>query len=603
MRSSYMLINLRLSRRYLIVVLVTIIISISLSSKTFAVCGVSYGSGSSGGAAGAAGGNGSIGGDGGCGLSGAGGGGGAGSGGSAAGGNGGNGAGGSLVLKNTSGSMTVSGTIDARGGSSSTTNGGTVKLFYTGSAPSTSGISSGRTYTAAATTQISSVCTPTVAADDSSVGTRTWSTTAGGLEQDGSLANSSSALGGNTISHYIKMTGCNFSIPSGATITGVKADFLRYGVNTPLGSTVGDNIIKLVKAGTVGGSSLASGTAWSTSATWDQYGGATNLWGNTLTPSDVNSINFGLVLSAAMPYDTGSGGSQANLDATHITVYYTVSTSNSAPAAPTLIAPSSGATGQAASPTFQFRTTDADNDYLKYKIIIYNSDCSTGAQTFDQTTDQTGWSGQDQQSSTAYTGSSTLSSSTIANFSGVTLSGSTQYCWKAAAIDPGGNNVFGSFSSTQLFTTAANSTPAAPTLVSPTSGATGVSTSPLLQLRTTDADNNYLRYKILLYNSDCSTGLQTFDQTSSQTGWSGQDQQSATAYTGNSVLTSSTVATYGAASLSANTQYCWKGAAIDPAGTNTFSSYSSTQLFTTGSAVVPVQLNGGTQIRGGTLIR
>ena len=148
-----------------------------------------------------------------------------------------------------------------------------------------------------------------------------------------------------------------------------------------------------------------------------------------------------------------------------------------------------------------------------------------------------------------------------------------------------------------------NSTPSYPSLVNPGSGATNVSTSPLLQLVSSDPDNDYLRYKILLYNSDCTTGLQTFDQTSTQVGWSGQDQQTATAYTGNSVLAVSSVATYGAASLSANTQYCWKGAAIDPGGTNTFSSFSPTQLFTTGSATGQVQINGNTQIRGGTLLR
>jgi hypothetical protein len=93
----------------------------------------------------------------------------------------------------------------------------------------------------------------------------------------------------------------------------------------------------------------------------------------------------------------------------------------------------------------------------------------------------------------------------------------------------------------------------------------------------------------------------TFDQTGSQTGWSGQDTQTNTAYAGNSVLTSSTLATYTyQAVLTSNTTYCWKAAAIDPGGTNTFSSFSATQLFTTGTG--KIFLNGGTQIQGGTRI-
>jgi len=60
-----------------------------------------------------------------------------------AGGAGGAGAGGGVLIK--APSITISGNINARGGSSAT-NGGTVKIFYKGTAPSTSGITAGRTY-------------------------------------------------------------------------------------------------------------------------------------------------------------------------------------------------------------------------------------------------------------------------------------------------------------------------------------------------------------------------------------------------------------------------------------------------------------------------
>jgi len=565
---------------------------IFLQSTTMAAtCGTT--GGGAGGAGGSAGSSGTAGG---CGSASGGGGGGGGSGGSTAGGNGSAGAGGGLVLKNTSGSMTVSGTIDARGGGSSTTNGGTVKLFYTGTAPSTAGISSGRTYSAVATSQQSQVCSPTSAVDNSSIGTKVWNTPSGALNQDSSVAE---AVGGATssTSHYLVLTGCTLSVPSTATITGVRVDYYK---TSDIG-TASDNAIRLVKGGAIQTTDRSNG-GWNgiSGFRWDTYGSATDLWGTTLTPNDVNSSDFGAAISASI-----SLNSSADIDATDITVYYTIGAANSAPAVPTLSSPSNGATGVGLRPTWQLRTSDADNDYLRYKIdLCQDASCSTVLQTFDQTSSQTGWSGQDANGNTAYVGSSSISGSTMASYTAQSsLSQSTTYYWRGYAIDPSGNNAFTSASTIQSFTTGTNAAPSAPSLLSPTSGQTSVSTNPLLQVRSTDADGDYLRYKILLYNSDCSTGLQTFDQTASQTGWSGQDQQGGTAYTGGSISSNSTVATYGSASLSANTQYCWKAAAIDPGGNNTWSAYSSTQLFTTGSAVSPVQINGNVQINGGTLIR
>lgn len=154
-------------------------------------------------------------------------------------------------------------------------------------------------------------------------------------------------------------------------------------------------------------------------------------------------------------------------------------------------------------------------------------------------------------------------------------------------------------------TVSSNAAPVAPTLISPASGATGVSVLPSLQLRTTDADSDYLRYKIdLCSDSLCNSVISTFDQTSSQTGWSGQDQQTSTAYTGSSTLTGSTIATYTAQSaLSLNTIYYWRAYAIDPGGTNTFSAASSIQSFTTLTTSTNVNINGGTTIQGGTIIQ
>jgi hypothetical protein len=263
--------------------------------------------------------------------------------------------------------------------------------------------------------------------------------------------------------------------------------------------------------------------------------------------------------------------------------------SNSAPAAPTLSSPSNAATNTSLTPTFQLRTTDADNDYLRYEIqVCSTSNCSSVVRTVCQdsnlpnscTGSQTGWSGQDQQTSTAYTGNSTISSSTMATYTyqAAALSGATQYWWRAYAIDPGGSNTTSSVSSIFSFTTSA--VPSAPTLSSPADTSTGITILPTFTLRSSDADNDYLRYEI-------------------------QDQQTSTAYTGNSTLSSSTLAThnYQASALSLSTQYWWRAYAIDPGGSNTASSVSSIFSFTTTATANNVEIRGGTTIQGGTTVQ
>ncbi|MBU0572673.1 hypothetical protein KKE60_03900, partial [Patescibacteria group bacterium] len=67
-----------------------------------------------------------------------------------------------------------------------------------------------------------------------------------------------------------------------------------------------------------------------------------------------------------------------------------------------------------------------------------------------------------------------------------------------------------------------------------------------------------------------SVNCQTFNQVSSQTGWSGQNGDGGTTYT------SGTQGTYTVqTALTKGLTYYWRGSAIDPAGSNTFGSTSS----------------------------
>jgi hypothetical protein len=298
-------------------------------------------------------------------------------------------------------------------------------------------------------------------------------------------------------------------------------------------------------------------------------------------------------------------------------------TYNVPPAAPTLSAPSGGATGVTATPQFQLRTTDADNDYLEYWIdVCSTSNCSSVVRSICQqstgtnvpgtcTASQTGWSGQDQQTSTAYTGNSVITSSTTAThvYQFAPLAASTQYWWRAYAIDPGGTNIWSSASSIATFTTG-NDVPAAPTLLRPINNSSGTSVLTTFNLRSTDLNSDYLKYWIdVCADSGCSSIIRSICQqstgtnvpgtcTASQTGWAGQDAQAGTAYSSSYSISSSQLATHNfqLPYLAANTQYWWRAYAIDPGGTNTWSSASSIGTFNT--APTETHIQGSVNLRG-----
>lgn len=115
--------------------------------------------------------------------------------------------------------------------------------------------------------------------------------------------------------------------------------------------------------------------------------------------------------------------------------------------------------------------------------------------------------------------------------------------------------------------------PNAPTLDSPANAALYQSITPVLKTTTSDVEGNDVKYKIeLCSDSACNTVIQTFDQTSSQTGWSGQNAQTSTAYK------SGTQAIYTVQSaLSYNTTYYWRSYAIDLLNTGANYAWSATQ--------------------------
>lgn len=369
---------------------------------------------------------------------------------------------------------------------------------------------------------------------------------------------------GSNVSSNLIAEAFGFSVPSSATIAGVSASIVGH-ANASLDAQ--DASIQLMKAGSTAGTPKLPSTPIPTSDSTRTYGSGSDLWGATLTPSDVNNSGFGVkYIDSAI-----SNGDTVSVDSISITVYYTI---------PAIAYYDNPAPANGASITYQSGTDPTGN--------------SPQGQTYAEANGFT----------TTTTTSSSVDGEWDLSLVDNAAPASTTYCFRTVVS---GGAAFGTYSFYPQITTApANSPPGAPTLSAPSAGATGVdATSPDFVLSSTDADSDHLQYKIVLYDSDCSSppppygSVQTFDQTSDQTNWSGQDQDGGTTYS------SGTAATYSFSGtpLNNNHTYCWKGAAIDPLGSATFSSYSGTQTFTTAAIVNhPVNVGGGVNIYGGTNI-
>lgn len=125
-----------------------------------------------------------------------------------------------------------------------------------------------------------------------------------------------------------------------------------------------------------------------------------------------------------------------------------------------------------------------------------------------------------------------------------------------------------------------NQPPATPTSQSPTSGATTASNTVDLKMTATDPESDNVQYVINLYSGGtCSGSPTTYDQGTSQTGWTGT---TTTCSVAGDCYTSGMQGDLNV-TLTASTLYSWTVAARDPLGSNTSSSATSCINFTTGS--------------------
>lgn len=121
-------------------------------------------------------------------------------------------------------------------------------------------------------------------------------------------------LVGATTSNYICLYNFGFSIPTGSTINGIVVEWLRNSNN----GLVADNSVRLLINNSYAGDEKSFGSIWPTTAAYQSFGGAADLWGLTPTVAQINSAFFGACLSAV-----SSGSDVAYVDTCRITVYYT----------------------------------------------------------------------------------------------------------------------------------------------------------------------------------------------------------------------------------------------------------------------------------------
>ncbi len=211
--------------------------------------------------------------------------------------------------------------------------------------------------------------------------------------------------------------------------------------------------------GGYGGSS--AGTAangWSGPQTF-----STNTYPTASTPTGAGYGGNGGAASTAgsAPASGNGGGGGGSGETTTLLggagkVGKVVLTYNRPPNVPTQNSPTNSATGVSVTPTFLMTATDADTtviDNLSYKVTIYsNSGCSTVVQTDDQAVSSTGWTGSDA-TCTASPTACYLSGTQGSFLTQTSLAGSTQYWWRASAMDPDGSGTFTDSSTCNTFTT------------------------------------------------------------------------------------------------------------------------------------------------------
>ena len=165
----------------------------------------------------------------------------------------------------------------------------------------------------------------TSGANKATVGTLAWTGTGNTATLNGSYATAQQLVStlGTVTTEYLAVSNFGFSIPTTNTICGISATIYRANTSlVSLGGSIADNSVMLTTAGALTGSDRASGTNWpNTTITAANYGSASDLWGTTVLPTDINNAGFGIGVSANIKTTSLGVIPIAAIDQITLTVY------------------------------------------------------------------------------------------------------------------------------------------------------------------------------------------------------------------------------------------------------------------------------------------
>lgn len=131
-----------------------------------------------------------------------------------------------------------------------------------------------------------------------------------------------SAVQTDDVSCFIVATNFGFAVPGGSTINGIVVEWERRSDHEDF---VEDAPItlheRIVKGDVIGTADKSDATEWESTDTYHSFGGASDLWGETWTTTDINASDFG---AAGCGFIAANNAlTTAYVDHCRITVYYT----------------------------------------------------------------------------------------------------------------------------------------------------------------------------------------------------------------------------------------------------------------------------------------
>jgi hypothetical protein len=184
----------------------------------------------------------------------------------------------------------------------------------TGTASPSSTTTASPTATRTQTATALPVSTTLTCVNDRSIGTVAWSTPGNAVAKDS--ANALVSLTGQT-SNYLRCTGFTLNVPAHATITGITVSADRRRSNGV--GIAQDAAVRLVKGGVTGSVDRSTATPYTGVDVREDHGGPTDLWGESWTPTDLNSPGFGVAFATRM---SSGASATVGIDAITVTVSY-----------------------------------------------------------------------------------------------------------------------------------------------------------------------------------------------------------------------------------------------------------------------------------------